>query len=256
MSSQKHHHLLDATERLLRSEKGANFTLEDLAAETNLSRATLYRRIGSKEALLKRLAEERGLEISDLDRPDTHTRILQAARVVFGQYGLAAATLEQVAQAADVGIATIYRRFGDKKGLIQAFADEYTPQRIIYKLTEQPNGSLEDELRQIALQMLHFLVENRDMIRLGFGNDDEYEQISGRFRNAPERTLNRLTSYFTAKINSGIIAAQDPQQLALTFSGMLLAFGFLGPVYYRLPTTEPEAAATFIVETFLQGVRK
>ena len=52
--------IVQATVSLLR-DVGSNFTIEQLARESGLSRATIYRRVGSKEALLQRIAHERAL---------------------------------------------------------------------------------------------------------------------------------------------------------------------------------------------------
>lgn len=56
-----------------------------------VARATLYLRVGSKEALLQRLVREQGIVLNP--QHDVRTRILQAARQIFGRAGLADATM-------------------------------------------------------------------------------------------------------------------------------------------------------------------
>src|SRR5438128_1847774 len=58
--------------------------MENLAEKTGLSRTTLYRRTGGREALLDELARA-GLHVGD--RGDARERLLRAARVVFGRAG-------------------------------------------------------------------------------------------------------------------------------------------------------------------------
>ncbi len=53
------------------------------------------------------------------DAARNRERILRAAAAVFAQRGLGA-TLDDVAAAADVGVATVYRRFPDKEALVTA----------------------------------------------------------------------------------------------------------------------------------------
>ncbi len=53
------------------------------------------------------------------DAARNREKILRAAATVFAQRGLDA-TLDDVAAAADVGVATVYRRFADKEALIMA----------------------------------------------------------------------------------------------------------------------------------------
>uniref|UniRef100_UPI003D7C3D61 TetR/AcrR family transcriptional regulator n=1 Tax=Kineococcus sp. SYSU DK005 TaxID=3383126 RepID=UPI003D7C3D61 len=50
-------------------------------------------------------------------------RILRAARLVFAERGLAA-TLDDVAHRADLGVGTVYRRFADKGALVEALFEE------------------------------------------------------------------------------------------------------------------------------------
>src|SRR2546430_13686986 len=50
-------------------------------------------------------------------------RILDAAERLFREHGVAAVSMDQLAQAAGVGKGTLFRRFGDKAGLAVALLD-------------------------------------------------------------------------------------------------------------------------------------
>ena len=54
--------------------------MEALAEATGHSRATLYRRIGSRSKLIDRLAAEGHLDPESLERRDVKTRVLEAMR--------------------------------------------------------------------------------------------------------------------------------------------------------------------------------
>ena len=49
--------VLAAADRLLAAGAGASFTMDQLVKEARVSRATIYRHLGNKEALLQRLAQ-------------------------------------------------------------------------------------------------------------------------------------------------------------------------------------------------------
>jgi AcrR family transcriptional regulator len=51
-------------------------------------------------------------------------RVLDAAKLLFDERGIAAVTLDDVVAAAGVGKGTLFRRFGDKAGLAVALLDE------------------------------------------------------------------------------------------------------------------------------------
>lgn len=57
------------------------------------------------------------------DAARNRVRILDAAERLFRQHGVAAVSMDQIAQAAGVGKGTLFRRFGDKAGLAVALLD-------------------------------------------------------------------------------------------------------------------------------------
>jgi len=252
MSSQKHspHQILDAAEQLLADNP--DFTMAELGTAVHLSRATLYRQIGSKEALLQRLADERGLD--QVEPTDIRSRVLSAAREIFGRYGLLDVTMEQIAQEAGVGVATLYRHFGDKDGLVRAFASEITPHRAIADATQHISGDLTADLTQVVIHMLQFIYDNRDLAHLGFMQSEKTRQYLAHVRPAPERTLYQLINFFEAQRAAGNLPSGNLQQFALALTGMLFAFGFMAPTYHDMPLAEPECTAEFIVNLFLNGI--
>ncbi len=247
--------VFDAVIQLLDNSSGDDkFTMDRLAEKTGISRATLYRRFGSREALLRRLAQARGVDIAELTRPDAHTRILKAARSVFGRYGLLGATIEQVAQEAQVGSATVYRHFGSKDGLIKAFIQSIGPRQAIQELDMPGGGNIEEDLIAFAIVLLQFIRDNRDIMRLILAEDEDTQRLLTRLRNAPDRTVHRLARYLEAQIRAGRLQAYDPQEMAAAFTGMLLTFGFFGSTFYDMPLSDPDHSARFITQLFLNGL--
>ncbi|MBN1660545.1 MAG: TetR family transcriptional regulator [Anaerolineae bacterium] len=247
--------ILDVAERLLVAEPDGDFTMERLAAESHLSRATLYRRIGSKEALLQRLADERGLEVEVLDGPDIPARILHAARVAFGKNGLTRTTMEEIAVEAGLGVATLYRHFGDRENLVRAFMQHYAPQRAFERVAAQSRGDIEADLTQLITEMLTFLHENRDMIWLGLVEGEKTEHLLARLREAPKGTRVDLVRFFEAAVASGRLRRRDPEQMATALAGMLMAFALQVPVFSAGPLEDARETAEFIADLFLHGTR-
>ncbi|WP_211262208.1 TetR/AcrR family transcriptional regulator [Nitriliruptor alkaliphilus] len=58
------------------------------------------------------------------DAARNRRRILAAARALLARSGTAGLTMDAVAREAEVGVGTVYRRFGDLAGLAWALADE------------------------------------------------------------------------------------------------------------------------------------
>jgi AcrR family transcriptional regulator len=249
-------HILTIAHRLLTSSSGSSFTMDQLARETGLSRATLYRHVGSREALLKRIAREQGIEAKELTLPDIRTRTLQATRRVISAISSFNFTVEQVAIEAGLGVATVYRHFGDKEGLLKAFSQELEPRRAARELVLQAQGDMEEELIRFASSTLTFTYQHRDLSRLLFSGDEKTQRLLAPIRANQDRTLTRLTQYFEAQIQAGRIKEQDSFDLSTAFVGLLLSFVLVKPAYVNAPPDDPERAARFIVRLFLDGARR
>ncbi|WP_304453170.1 TetR/AcrR family transcriptional regulator [Nocardiopsis sp. YSL2] len=68
--------------------------------------------------VLRRPPQERA------DAARNRTRVLEAASRLFTDGGVAALTVDAVAREAGVGKGTVFRRFGDKSGLVSALLDQ------------------------------------------------------------------------------------------------------------------------------------
>lgn len=248
--------VLAAAQRLLAQAGESALTMERLAAASGISRATIYRRFGGRTALLKRLADEHGVTVSELDQEaDIRNRILQAARTVLGETGSMNFTVEQVAGEANVGVATVYRHFGNKENLLQRMAEQFHPRRVAQELLSHTSGDLEADLQLFAQNTLQFLQNQGKLARLIMSGDIKVQQLFRSIRNDQERTLNSLTRYFEAQIQAGCLQTQDPFDLSTAFLGMIMGFAFVKPTYTNADN-DPEQTARFIVRLFLNGAQK
>ena len=236
----------------LAQQVGHGFTIDQLAAKAHVPRATVYRRIGSKAALLQRMAQEQGLVLDD--HGDIRTRILVAARKVFGRYGPVHATVEQIADEAGVGVATVYRHFGDKDRLIWAFVQELSPRPVVRDLL-QPTEDLAADLRTFTMTLLPFFYAYRDILRFILtGNDTERAYIE-HLRTGSDRTLDQITAYFAAQLAAGRLPRESrPDELALAYMGLLFAFAVIGPSHYGTSLLEPERVSEHIVRMVVGGI--
>jgi AcrR family transcriptional regulator len=232
---------------------GILFTMERLAEVTGVSRATLYRRFGSREAILQRLVNEQSIDVQELSRPDIPARIMQAARSLFSRYGLAGVTVEQIAQEAGVGSATVYRHFGSKEKLVEAFIQASRPRQLLQNFTVGEPSDLEADLIALATTMLEFINDSQDLIRLmlfGSQRNEHLEQL----RSTQGRTVTTLADYLAGHMAKGNLEQGDPFDLALAFTGMLFGLVFVGSNYYDHPVTDMKYVAQLVTRIFLNGL--
>lgn len=244
--------LLAAAARVVAAEGPDALTMARLAAESGVSRATLYRQAGSRESLLDAL-EASGVDVGD--RAGARARILAGAPGVFARAGFDGATIEQVAEAAGVGVATVYRHFRDKDGLIAAVLDELAPRRAVREAKAAFTGDLPRDLEAVAARVLGGMRDDAAVVRLLF---IEALRDGPAFARARASTQGRSVAAIAALLRehaaAGTVRDADPELLAQAFAGMLFAFGVLGPVFRGVSVKDPAATARTLTELFLHGV--
>lgn len=102
----------------------ASIPMEEIAAALGMSRMTLYRKIGSRQALHDAM---RTLGYDPGELPDARMRALQAAADLIRQDGVGALTLEAVAAHAGCALPTIYAQFSSRIGLLTAVFEHHVP---------------------------------------------------------------------------------------------------------------------------------
>jgi|GEM_PF-898459 len=251
--------ILRAASDLMR-DVGDAFTIDQLVARASIPRATVYRRIGSKQALLERLMRDMPTALPSSVQPrDARTRILYAARRAFARHGLAGATIEQIASEAGVGVATVYRHFGDKDHVVWAFINELSPRPFVRDLA-RPTQDIAEDLTSLAATLLPFFYEYRDILRLILtGNDAERAYIE-HLRTGSDRTLDQIAAYFQAQMDAGRLPVTEQshehaRELALAFIGLLFAFGMIGPTHYGTTLDAPDRIAALIGRLFAGGLQ-
>jgi len=217
-----------------------------------VSRATTYRQIKSREALLKEL-EQRGVDVGD--RADVRERIMQAAAQLFPRVGLEAATVENIAELAGVGSATVYRHFGDKESLIKAFLSTQTPRRAVWSLARKPSGDLRADLELLGRTALEFMKTNSGMFRLALIMDRRNAGMLAELAKSPDRTIHACAALLGHYIDRGELGRFDPAALARTFLGILMSYGMFEALIGSPIECDPERDARIAVDIFLDGAR-
>ncbi|HZU16945.1 MAG TPA: TetR/AcrR family transcriptional regulator [Candidatus Dormibacteraeota bacterium] len=118
--------ILDAARSL--GARGDRASMEELAAAAGVSVRTLYRRFGGRSALLR--------ELGCRPPPGARERVLEAALELVGRRGLTALSMDELAEAAGVSRATLYRLFPGKAALFGALVRAYSPWEAVAEVLE------------------------------------------------------------------------------------------------------------------------
>src|SRR5215470_9420660 len=112
--------------------QGGTPSLPEILQSARISRATFYRAFASREELLRALAIE--------PEADSRERLLEQALAMLGQQGLAALSMDALADAAGVSRATLYRLFPGKAALFREVVKTYAPFEHLALLVEHVAG--------------------------------------------------------------------------------------------------------------------
>jgi AcrR family transcriptional regulator len=112
---------------------------------------------------------------------EVDARILDAARRVFLERGLAGASIDEIASLASAGKPTIYARFPGKEALFAAVVIRNVDRNIARFASDPPSGAAIDErLASVAANLLHWALggDTVDLMRLGIAEARRFPDLA------------------------------------------------------------------------------
>jgi AcrR family transcriptional regulator len=197
----------------------AELSMDELAAAAGVSRATLFRLFGSQQNLLREL----GLEPS----PTVRSRVLDTALDLVGRNGLSELSMDELAAAAGVSRATLYRLFPGKAALFAELVRLHSPFESIARVLETGRGRPPAE---VIPEVAHAMARGMDgrvglLLQLLFEltRSDPDGQADSSVR--AMRTIPLVVGYLSEQMAAGRLRRMDP----------VLAFQALaGPIVMHL----------------------
>lgn len=186
----------------------------------------------------------------------TRQQILQAALKSFADCGYAAASVQEIVDAAQVSKPALYYYFKDKADLFHALVDRAHDER--YRLMEEAASrgqTVGEKLEEIVASIFEYSLRNRELMRLAFAT------AFGAAREAPGQSRCREKGRRNYEfIRSLIEQGQATGELDRHFAADELAMGIYGQLnsYVMVRLLVPDCpldrqAAKQIVRLFLQG---
>lgn len=187
---------------------------------------------------------------------DTRRHILRAALKHFANSGYAAASVQQIVDAARVSKPALYYHFKDKAALFQALVDEAHDKEFeLLRAAAARAGTLRGQLVEILTVLFEYFQGNRELMRIAlatmFASPGELPQRL-RYLDRCERNFEFIHTLMKRALQSG--------ELDRRFGSRELAFGFYGQANVHLmahlvtPTCQlNRKTAERIVRLFLAG---
>jgi len=191
--------------------------MEELAAAAGVAVRTLYRLFGSRQALLR--------EAGCAPTPDTRDLILEAALELVGRHGLAELSMDDLAAAAGVSRATLYRLFPGKSALFGALVRAYSPWEAVADAVEAMPDARPDEVVPAVGRAMAAAMEGRTglLLRIVFellkGDADTAEGA----RRGMARGLPDLVRYLSGQMAAGRLRPMHPVVALQLLAGPIVA---------------------------------
>lgn len=160
----------------------------------------------------------------DEKQREKRARILQAAHVEFCEVGFDGASMERLAQAADVSKPTLYQYFGDKEGLFSAVLNEGRA-HIVAPLADS-EGSLVDRLWRFSWVYADFVLrpDMLSLARLVLGEAGRRPDIAKRYHESgPAEAFDGLSEFVCAAHDAGEIDVDDARLAANDLWSLVLS---------------------------------
>lgn len=184
--------------------------------------------------------------------------LIAAATSLFAARGFRGTTTKEIAKAAGVSEALLFKYFPTKRALYTAILAEKADLSVLLKAVEDVARKRDDQ-RVFGLLASYRIRPGADptMLRLLLFSGLEGHEMAEMFFSKQHRVIyDFLAGYIETRIREGAFRSVDPLLAARAFIGMVVHHRLLHEIY-RVPMHRPhqETVATY-VELFLTGLAK
>jgi AcrR family transcriptional regulator len=234
---------------------GGKPTVAQIAQAAGVSRTSFYRAFDSRDALLEALSVQ--------PEPGARDRILEAALAMVGAAGLNALSMDELAAAADVSRATLYRLFPGKSALLAGLIRRYSPLEPIRRLM----AGMHDEPPEVVMpeiaRTVYRTVYGGGFTRVGMLRAVFFE-VSSLSPDA-EEAAREIMGTVLASLGAYVVSAMEAGRLRRMAPVLALQL-FIGPIFFHLLTRpvvervlsvefDGEQAVTELAEGWLRAMR-
>jgi AcrR family transcriptional regulator len=199
----------------------AELSMDELATKAGVSRATLYRLFGSQQHLLQEL----GIE----PPPTVRGRILDTALELVGRHGLAELSMDELAAAAGVSRATLYRLFPGKEALFAELVRSFSPFEPIAAVLETMGDRPPAEVIPAVVQAMaaamdgHIGLLLQLLFEVARHPDPDGSRATSEGAVQGMRTLPLVAGYLDQQMAAGRLRQMDPDLAFQALTGPIMA---------------------------------
>lgn len=185
--------------------------------------------------------------------------ICEAATRVIARKGIAASSMQEIAEEAGVAKGTLYLYFKNQQELLEAVIDRALEGlRPTLESALASEGGLESRLRLLVRAELEFFSDNFHLFQIHFstkypeGADSQRTRCARVSKSRYQSHIDRLSGFFVEAMKQGEVRVVDARRLAL-----FVQEGIIGVLFHRMTETDPppmDDEVEWIVTMILTGI--
>lgn len=196
------------------------------------------------------------IQMTDSGTDDTRKRIIEAALKLFGQVGYTRASTRAIAEQAEVNEVTLFRHFGNKKGLLLACLKTGNQASFSQTFSEYLTGDYAADIRMMARLQMADTRRNYEILRLLLCDAQAVSDLQEALVLGAAHNRERLAAYFGEQISAGIVRADlSPFVLANGFDSLFSSYVLFEQMMGTAPLASlpPDEVSDSLASLFIQG---
>ncbi|MEK4427178.1 TetR/AcrR family transcriptional regulator [Solibacillus sp. FSL K6-1523] len=153
-----------------------------------------------------------------MEKETTSERIIEAAIELVSKKGYKATTTKAIADLAGVNEVTIFRNFGNKRGILNAVIQKFSYGPLLQKvIQEQATWDLEYDLYHFSTQYQNYMFSIKEYVLISFKEAGAFPEIDQEVAKIPLFIKQELVAYFCEMEKRGKLTDVDIEAIAMTF---------------------------------------
>ena len=192
------------------------------------------------------------------EKENTEEKIITATFNIVQREGVQKATTKKIAAEAGVNEVTIFRKFENKKNLIEATKDYYMS-KLLSRLEEtfdyDEDESIEDYLKHCFHGILDFSQEDISIIRVAMqeitGETDKKLLIS----HITDTIINKIEEFFKLQLEKGVIKNVNSKAISVMCFSIIFQSTILWQIYGNNADIDSDIFADDYLDIIFNGIK-
>ena len=188
----------------------------------------------------------------------TGEKIIAATFNILQKEGIQKATTKKIAAEAGVNEVTIFRKFGNKKNLIDTTKDHYM-KILISKLERnfrfKEDEEIEEYLKSSYNGILNFTEDDFNIIKIAMQENKDVPEKTLLISKITDTILNKLNEFFNLQLDKKIIKNIDPKAIAIMCFSLIFQSLILWQIYGSTDNIEPDYYADDFLNILFNGIK-